>query len=390
MTPGARVAAAIELLDEILAGCPAEQALTRWARRSRFAGSKDRAAVRDHVFEVLRIRRLAAHLGGAADGRGLMIGLLRHQGLDPERVFDGSGHAPAPLSKEERAVPLAEPSRGTAWNLPEWLVSEFETSLGAQAAQAALALQHRAPIFLRVNTARVSRENAAEVLLQDSVHTQAAARASSGLKVTEGARRIRNSRAFAAGLIELQDASSQAIAADLPAAGRVLDYCAGGGGKALALAAEPGRTVFAHDAEPTRMADIPERAARAGARIDILAKDALADEAPFGVVLCDAPCSGSGAWRRAPAAKWAFTSERLQELTRIQDSILDAAAPLVAETGVLVYATCSVLRAENEARVTAFLARHKGWRQVRERRFPIDQDGDGFFVAHLTREAGSR
>jgi len=386
MTPGARVAAAIEVLNDVADGLAAEQALTRWGRRSRFAGSKDRAAVRDHVFDVMRCLRTAQHFGQGTDGRALMIGLLYQQGADLDALFNDAGHAPAPLSSEEKAFPPAPSAQGVHFNLPDWLVPQFETSLGDDAARTAQALQQRAPITLRVNTAKTSLDKAAASLSAEGVETVPNPLATTALTIREGARKLRNSTAYAQGWVELQDAASQAVVADIPAGGRVLDYCAGGGGKALALAMDPSRTVFAHDADPRRMVDITPRAARAGASIQALNAQETGAAAPFDVVLCDAPCSGAGAWRRAPQGKWLLTQEKLAQLNGIQDEILDAAAKLVGPNGVLVYATCSVLSSENEDRVQAFLTCCPNWKLIKSHRFNVDDDGDGFFAAHLKRE----
>ena len=385
MRPGARVAAAIEILEDINEGLAAEQALTRWARRSRYAGSKDRAAIRDHVFDVLRCKPLAAHYGRGHDGRALMLGLLHLQQADIESLFSGDGHAPSPLTPEEAEFP--SPPEGTAvqWCLPEWLVPLFKASLGTEAAATARALQSRAPTVLRVNLARTNRDDVRIMLADQGVETQINPLGDAALTVTDGLRRIRNSDCYADGLVELQDAASQAVVAALPAGGRVLDYCAGGGGKALALAMDETRSVFAQDVDPTRMADLPNRAARAGAQVQMVETQELAEHSPFDVVLCDAPCSGSGAWRRAAEGKWTLTSTRLDALTQIQDSILDAAADLVAPQGVLAYATCSILTVENEDRVKAFLDRNDGWQCTYQRRFDVDTCGDGFFTAQLTR-----
>lgn len=386
MTPGARVAAAAGLMDEITAGMPAEQALTRWARSNRYAGSKDRAAVRDHVFDVLRLRETAACLGGGETGRSLMLGLLRAQGLDPADFFTGEGHAPAPLSDVERAVPTDPEDCVAMWNLPDWLVPELSRSVAAPR-DAARQLQRRAPVVLRVNLARVSREAAQSHLAKEGVGTQLNPLCDTALTVVAGARRLRQSACYRDGLVELQDAASQAVVAGLPDARRCLDYCAGGGGKSLALAAQPGREVHAHDIDPARMKDLPARSARAGAAIAIVPTEDLAQAAPYDLVLCDAPCSGSGAWRRSPEAKWSFTPERLDALGALQDGILDRAADLVAPDGWLIYATCSLLRAENEDRIERFLARHPRWRCTATRRFDIGAEGDGFFTAHLTQRA---
>ena len=242
VTPGARVAAAIEVLDAVEDGIPAEQALTRWARQSRFAGSKDRAAVRDHVFDALRLWRSTAALGGGETGRARMIGLLRQQGEALNALFDGSGHAPAPLDAAEIAAGAPPEARPDRWNLPDWLMPEFERSLGREAEQAALALQARAPVSLRVNTARITLPAAMVALRDEGIETLENPLAKTALTVRDGARRLRGAKAYADGLVELQDASSQAVVAALPEGVRCLDYCAGGGGKALALAAQPGRS----------------------------------------------------------------------------------------------------------------------------------------------------
>lgn len=385
MTPGARIAAAIGILDQMADGLAAEQALTRWSRASRYAGSGDRAAVRDHVFDVLRMRRSAEWLGGAGTGRGLMIGLLRAQGVDIDRIFTGDGHAPEPLLDHERAVPSEQMPQDVAWNLPDWLIPLFDESLGPDADAAARALQDRAPVTLRVNLAKTDSAETRQSLIAEGIETRLNPLADTALTVLSGPRKVRNSWAYRQGAVELQDAASQAVVASLPAAARVLDYCAGGGGKALAFAMRPGTAVFAHDVDPARMKDLPARAERAGAEIVCLGSDELETRAPFDLVLCDAPCSGSGAWRRAPEGKWALTPDRLRVLCDIQDSILDQAMALVSTQGTLAYATCSVLDVENEDRVNAFVARHPAWRIAHQHRYPISADGDGFFVTHLTR-----
>lgn len=189
------------------------------------------------------------------------------------------------------------------------------------------------------------------------------------------------------GWVELQDAASQAVVDHLPVSKgqRVLDFCAGGGGKTLAVAARIGTQVFAHDSAPDRMQDLPVRAVRAGADIQILETEQLSHAEKFDVVFCDAPCSGSGAWRRAPDGKWSLTEERLSELNTIQDDILDQAADLVKETGVLVYATCSVLSEENSERSQAFVTRNPAWSIVSERTWSLADGSDGFYSAHFTR-----
>lgn len=388
MTPAARLAAAIAILDQLREGAPAERALTNWGRASRFAGSGDRAAVRDHVFDVLRCRGSFAALGGGESGRALVLGLARAQGLDIAALFTGEGHAPAPLSEEE-AARLAQPlpDEGALADLdwPDWLRPQLQADLGAAYAAVSARMRARAPVFLRVNLARGDRAAAQAALALEGIATRPHPLAETALEVTGGARRIQASAAYRDGLVELQDAASQAAIAQVPVAAgmRVLDYCAGGGGKALALAARaPKARIEAHDIDPGRMRDIPVRAARAGARISTVAPGRLGRD--YDLVLVDAPCSGSGTWRRTPEAKWRLTPDRLAELCTLQAQILRAAAARVAPGGRLLYMTCSLLDAENAAQVEAFV-RGTGWQVAEQRRFTPLDGGDGFFAAQLER-----
>lgn len=386
MTPAARVAAAIEVLDDWLAGAPAEKLLTTWGRTHRFAGSKDRAAIRDHVWEAIRCRRSFAALGGAETGRGLMLGALRAAGLDPAEVFTGEGHAPAPLAADEGAgLAEADLPETVRLDCPEWLAPHLAASLGADFAPVMDALRHRAPVCLRVNTLRATMAEAQAALAAEGIETAPHALAPAALEVMGGARRVQGSAAYRDGLVELQDAASQAVVAalDVQPRMRVLDYCAGGGGKTLALAAE-GAAVTAHDVDPGRMRDLPARAQRAGVRPDVLPTEALAGGETWDMVFADAPCSGSGAWRRAPEGKWRLTPERLDELVALQARILDEITGLVAPGGRLAYATCSLLEAENGAQVCRFLERNPTWHLDHERAFTPLDGGDGFYVAVMS------
>lgn len=387
LTPAARVQAAIDLLDRIRAGTPAEKALTGWARRARYAGSGDRAAVRDHVFDALRCWRSFACLGGGETGRAVMIGALRAAGRNPAEIFTGAGHGPTPLEDEEASAGAPPEEPGARLDLPDWLLPRFRDSLGDAAETTALALKQRAPVMLRVNLRKADPGAAIRALDEDGVTVSAHPVAPTALHVTGGARRVSSTAAYRNGIVELQDASSQAAmqAVPVPDGARVLDYCAGGGGKTLALAARATATWYAHDAQPRRMADLPNRAARAGVEVVLCGTADLGRRAPYDVVLCDVPCSGSGTWRRNPEAKWRLTPERLAELEGLQARILEEAAALVAPKGVLAYATCSVLAAENGGRVRAFEREHPGWRCTLQRDWPVSDAGDGFFIALFER-----
>lgn len=381
MTPAARAEAAIGVLHRILAGQPAEQALTNWARASRFAGSSDRAALRDLVFDALRCRRSFAALGGGMTGRGLVLGGLRAAGVDPATVFTGERHAPTPLTDADAG---RMPEADEALDVPDWLAPRLKESLGPDYAAVMAAMRQRAPVFLRANPLRGSVDSAIAALARDGVEARPHTLAACALEVVAGARRIQQSAAYLDGLVELQDASSQAVVEVLPLADgqKVLDLCAGGGGKTLAMAGRAALKLWAHDADPRRMRDLPARAARAGAVVKITEKPE--GSAPYNLILTDVPCSGSGSWRRDPEGKWRLTADRLAELLQLQAAIMDRAAAMLATGGVLAYATCSLLRDENEAQVAAFLARHDGWTCTLSRRFTPLAGGDGFFVALLS------
>jgi 16S rRNA (cytosine967-C5)-methyltransferase len=378
MTPAARLQAAIEVLDQILGNTPAEQALTRWARNSRYAGSKDRAAVRDIVFDALRCKRSFAHLGGAMSGRGLILGALRMQGQNPAEHFTGIGHSPPPLSDAEAHNTSAPMPDNVALDCPDWLAPHLRSSLGANFAPVLRALRQRAPVFLRINAARTTQDHAISLLASDEIEVRPHPLAPTALEVCTNPRAIQQSAAYLDGLVELQDAASQAVIAALPPLQnmKVLDYCAGGGGKALAMAA-CGACVTAHDANPARMQDLPHRATRAQASITTT----TCATGVFDLVLTDVPCSGSGSWRRSPAAKWSLTQDQLQALHRMQTKILDMARTHIRPGGLLAYVTCSMLDSENSHQISAFLERHADFALVKELRLTPLSGGDGFYLA---------
>ena len=381
MTPAARVQTTIELLDQMLDGTAPEKVLTGWARRSRFAGSKDRAAIRSFFFDALRCKRSYAAYGGAMTGRGLMLGLLKDQQIDPQTLFTGQGYGPTELTSDE-GVSNTVLSRGEQLDLPDWLLPVFDASLGAEADATALALRHRAPVMLRANLLKGDRDAALAALAAEQIIAQAHPLATTAIEVTEGGRKVAGSAAFTTGLVELQDAASQAVieTISLRKGLRILDFCAGGGGKALALAAFAGGAVDAWDSDAARMKDIAKRTERAGADITCLTE---APSGQYDVVLCDVPCSGSGAWRRAPQGKWLLSTESLIEFGEVQANILTQAGRLVTPGGVLVYTTCSVLVEENMGRLTEFSAATSAWECDFSQQFLPSAGGDGFFVGHL-------
>lgn len=376
MTPAAHISAAIEILVDIAKRRrPAADALKDWGLAHRFAGSKDRTAIASFVFDALRKRASAAFVMGDDAPRAIMLGALREaRGLSAEAIAalcSGERHAPAPLSDDERhrletAALDAAPAQ-VRGDFPEWLAPRFDAAFGARAAQEGAALAARAPVDLRVNLLKSSREQALEKLAH--LAPTPTPLSPIGLRIDVGQGRgpaLTAETAYVKGLVELQDEASQ-LAALLCAAApgeQVLDLCAGGGGKTLALAAQMHNRgqIYAHDSDGRRLAPIHKRLERAGVRnVQVRAPrgkaDALADlDARCDLVVIDAPCTGTGAWRRHPDAKWRLAPGALELRLKEQRDLLEKAVRFVKPGGRLAYVTCSVLREEDEDQVAAFLA----------------------------------
>lgn len=357
--------------------------MIRWARNSRFAGSGDRAGVRDLVFDSLRRRNTRAALGGRLDGRGLMLGMCRELGLDAGTIFTGQGHAPAVLTPAEEAGGR-EPDPDEMMDLPEWLLPVWRPSLGPQAQKVAEMMRDRAPVWLRANQNRAETSDIISKLRDEGIECTASALLPTALLVTEGGRKIAASKAYRDGLVELQDLSAQLACASLPWTGRILDFCAGGGGKALALAAAGAKHITAHDVDFGRMRDLPVRAERAKAKIKLVQPGQV--RGSFDLVMADVPCSGSGTWRRTPDAKWRLTSEMLAGLLQTQAKILSQTAALVAKGGHLAYMTCSLLEDKNSMQINGFLEENPEFRTVVERCYSPLVESDGFYLHLLQRD----
>lgn len=387
MTPAARYAAAIEILDAVVDQVPAEKALTNWARKNRYAGSKDRAAVRDHVFDVLRKRRSCAAYGGGEDGRALILGLVRQSDQEEEKVFTGEGYAPSQLTDGEAGFVSPRLMEAEKHDLPDWAWALWQRALGEKASDAAMSQRERAELALRVNTRRSSIEAAIQMLSEDAINALRHPDVDSCLVVKTNPRRLAQSQAYLTGVVEVQDASSQAAVASWPLGQglRVLDFCAGGGGKALAMAAMHSVEITAHDIDASRMKDIPVRAARAGVEIDQRTTDELAHAGPFDAVVCDAPCSGSGTWRRTPDAKWRLTEQDIAAFRRRQLDVLRHAQQFVPPRGLLIYATCSVFTAENEEVIAGFGEENPDFARIDSQLLVPTHGNDGFYYCVLKR-----
>ena len=429
MRPGARISAAIEILSEVLSRHrPIAEALNDWGKAHRFAGSGDRNAIGGLVYDALRQRGSIAWAMASDEARALALGAAAGAlGITPQAVIeacDGSTHAPSVLNETERAGltrDLAGSPPHVQANVPEWMFESFEHVFGARAIDEGRKMAERAPADLRVNTLKATREKMLKALA--SFGAQETALSPIGVRIPPpvAAQRTPNllaEAAFEAGWFEVQDEGSQ-IAALLAGAGprlQVLDLCAGGGGKTLAMAAvmQNSGQIYAYDEDRLRLKPIFERVKRAGVRNlqvlrggDHAALEALGPR--FDLALVDSPCTGTGTWRRRPDAKWRLKAHSIDNRQGEQRAVLDLAATLVKPGGRLVYITCSILPQENTWQIMAFLERHPTfqlkpyadvWREQIGTEPPVSADGrtdtllltpfthgtDGFFIAIL--EAG--
>lgn len=393
MTPAARAQAAIELLDQIIVaardgGASADVLIQRGFAARRYAGSKDRRAIRGLIYDAIRLCGERPESGRAA-----LLALAAGDAV-LAATFDGSSYGPAPIGAGEIA---AQP--GVA---PFWLIDALAGS-GIDADQAA-ALLGRASLDLRVNTlkASVAQTRAAlpEAVPVDGLDAALRLPADTAVDKTQS---------FIDGWIEVQDAGSQMVtlAAGAQPGMRVVDLCAGGGGKTLALAAAMANRgeLLATDSDRPRLSRLMPRAERAGVSIVETRllnpgqeDQPLADWAGTAdVVLIDAPCSGTGTWRRNPEARWRLTPARLARLVETQARLLDVGAALVKPGGALIHIVCSLLDAEGAGQADAFLVRHPDWvaaplalplgtpHGAGMRLTPLSHSTDGFFVAKLLR-----
>jgi len=404
MTPSARMQAAIEILEALdHTDQAADRFLRDWFRARRYAGSKDRAAIGERVFGILRHRASLAWRLQSEAPRALLIASLIKEGSAPDELFNGSRYGPAALNEAERAALAREPDDPplrVKGEFPAFLEAELARAFGDDLLEEMRALNARASIDLRVNTLKATRDEVLLELRNAGFAAGPTPYAPYGIRLTERekASQLRSTRAFLDGRFEFQDEAAQ-IAAGLCAAKpgmRILDLAAGAGGKALALAADMRNEgeIVARDNDAARLAQLPPRVARAGVTI---IREQLADaglpERGFDAVFVDAPCSGSGAWRRQPEQKWRLTPARLTALQNVQDKLLDEAAH--AARGRIVYATCSILPGENEDRVESFRARHPEFRIVqtdavwRERIGTSAPPGMGAFFKATPRTTGT-
>ena len=373
MRLGGRMAAAIEVLSDIeQRKRPVAEALKDWGLSHRFAGSGDRAAIGNLVYDALRRKLSNAYLMDADTPAALIHAVLyRDWGIGPEKLaaqLDGDRFAPDPLPAEALAAfrtrDLSKAPPHMQADIPEWTCFAFEENFGEDWVAEAAAFGDRPPLDMRVNTLKASPDKVEKALARSGAVRTAIARHGLRIEPREGPARLPNvtaEPAFRKGWFEVQDEGSQ-IVSDLIFARsgeQVLDYCAGGGGKTLALCAamENSGQIHAYDIDKARLAPIFDRLKRAGTR-NVQVHDPEADlnalAGRMDKVVIDAPCTGTGTWRRRPDTKWKLTAKNLEERIDQQQEVLASAAPFVRPGGYLIYITCSVLPQENEAQVYGF------------------------------------
>ena len=385
MTPSARIQAAIEVLTDLIERKrPAPDALKDWGLGHRFAGSKDRAAIASLVYDALRRRSSAAWLMGAETPRAVMAGALKLQrGMEPDsvvRMFSGERHAPESLSEDEQgrlSGSLDEAPEHIRADAPEWIWPSMQAAFGDNAVEEVVTFAARAPIDIRVNELKTTRKK----LMAELAHLKPEETPYSldGMRFQPGydgrGPSLQTEKAFLDGLFEVQDEGSQ-LATRLSLASPsdfAVDLCAGAGGKTLSLAAlmENRGQIIATENDSRRLTPLYERVTRSGARnVQVRSPklrndDAVADlDGLADLVLIDAPCTGSGTWRRNPDAKWRLRPGALAERIKDQTIVLDRAARLAKKGGRIAYITCSLLPEENDDAVEAFLARHPGFEVI--------------------------
>lgn len=425
MRPGARAAAAIEILDEFeTRPAPADAIVASYLRARRFIGAKDRAAIQAKVFDHFRCRaRTDWHIRRAGLEPAARLRVIAGEAfaaqralVGPRDLFTGHGHDPAPMSAVEERLfhtlagrPVDHPDMPEAVRLecPDWAEAGLRAALGADFEREMTALLAPAPLDLRANAVKATRQEALIALAADGVAVEPTPYSPWGLR-HDGRLALGALQSFRDGLFEVQDEGSQLIAlvADARPGMQVVDFCAGAGGKTLAIAAtmnNKGR-VIACDVSAERLERAGERLRRAGVH-NVERRPLKSERDPwvkrhkggFDRVIVDAPCSGTGTWRRNPDARWRPAGPGLERLMGLQESILQSASRLVKPGGRLVYATCSLLEAENDARIDAFLAREPDFAVVPMtdlqpalgdrfmRLTPARHGTDGFFAAVLQR-----
>lgn len=405
MKEASRIQAIIEILSEVLKDIlPADIILDKYFKERRYIGSKDRRYIADNVWKIIRHRMTYTEaLGGTSTPR--LLAAICFADADPELLFNGEEYAPAPLTKDEKmtlrqAVLFKNWSDESIYECPYWLLEKFDNKRLLEA------LNTTAPVDVRANL--TSREKARDRLKKEGIFFSPTPFSPIGLR-SEDRINLNNCMTYQDGEIEVMDEASQLISllCRVKSHHKVIDYCAGAGGKSLAIGALMNNegVVWAHDISQERLSRIKKRAER----LDILNIKTIKEvtDTDYTRFIIDAPCSGSGTWRRAPDAKFRLTPKRLEEICQTQADILEFGATHTKLGGRLIYITCSVFAEENELQIEKFLAKHPNftplnhrslWKDTLDIEFypfesekwlqfsPLNTKTDGFFFCALQKE----
>ena len=377
----------IEILDTYLNEAKIDFVLKKWAIKHRFAGSSDRRKIKDIIFDIIRQKKSCEHVGGGFSGRNLLIGYLKLKGTELSSVFDNSKFGPEELTIKEQNinVDLSNLSNIYELDFPSWLIPILRRSLLNEFSNVVKTLRNRSHIQLRVNLKKISRLNAMKKLQKNNIECEINELCSTALNVLNGAQHILTSQCFENGFVELQDAGSQLVSGliEINYNDKVLDMCAGAGGKSLAIScgAEQDATYFAWDVNFDRMKDIDARSKRAGVKIEKVIK--LSSKSFYNKIIIDAPCSGSGSWRRDPEGKWRLDEDILENYVKTQKELILKGLKLLAPRGQILYITCSILDIENDKLIDDLISSVLSLKLVRSISLVPSSKSDGFYGAVL-------
>ena len=377
----------IEILDTYLNEAKIDFVLRKWAIKHRFAGSSDRRKIKDIIFDIIRQKKSCEHVGGGFSGRNLLIGYLKLKGTELSSVFDNSKFGPEELTIKEQNITVDFSNLSDIYELdfPSWLIPILRRSLLNEFSNVVKTLRNRSHIQLRVNLKKISRLNAMKKLQKNNIECEINELCTTALNVLNGAQHILTSPCFENGFVELQDAGSQLVSEliEINYNDKVLDMCAGSGGKSLAIScgAELDATYFAWDINFDRMKDIDARSKRAGVKIEKVIK--LSSKSVYNKIIIDAPCSGSGSWRRDPEGKWRLDEDILDNYVKTQKELILKGLKLLAPRGQILYITCSILDIENGKLIDDLISSELSLKLVRSISLVPSSKSDGFYGAVL-------
>ena len=377
----------IEILDTYLDEAKIDFVLRKWAIKHRFAGSSDRRKIKDIIFDIIRQKKSCEHVGGGFSGRNLLIGYLKLKGTELSSVFDNSKFGPEELTIKEQNINVDFSNLSNIYELdfPSWLIPILRRSLLNEFSNVVKTLRNRSHIQLRVNLKKISRLNVMKKLQKNNIECEINELCSTALNVLNGAQHILASPCFENGFVELQDAGSQLVSEliEINYNDKVLDMCAGAGGKSLAIScgAEMDATYYAWDINFDRMKDIDARSKRAGVKIEKVIK--LSSKSVYNKIIIDAPCSGSGSWRRDPEGKWRLDEDILDNYVKTQKELILKGLKLLAPRGQILYITCSILDIENDKLIDDLISSVLSLKLVRSISLVPSSKSDGFYGAVL-------